>query len=76
MSESYDAAVEVRAAIDSLAQEIGHIPVADQRERIATAALAGLLANAKSSERHPVGFAMLAVEYADELISELTKKKE
>lgn len=44
-----------------------------RRERIATAALAGLLANPQSFDADPSDFARAAVECADALIAELDK---
>jgi hypothetical protein len=46
-----------------------------RRERIATAMLAGILANPDYHERREKGFAREAIEFADELIAELDKKK-
>lgn len=47
----------------------------DRRERMATAALAGMLAD-PARDGNPKDFAKYALEYADALIAELDKPKE
>ena len=48
----------------------------DRRERIATAALAGMLADRLTEEPAAVEYAKRAVKFADALIAELDKPKE
>ena len=63
----------LRAEIDRLRAEIERLR-ADRRERIATAALNGLIANAVVAHT-PAQFALAAVVVADAMIAELDKEE-
>lgn len=78
MNEAYEAALEVRAAIDSLGNEVSALTYSlpDQRERIATAAMVGYLAMYAGDGVEcpdPENAAARAVEYADALIVQLNE---
>lgn len=53
----------------------GNDKIADRRERIATAALQGMLSNPHNSQWEPQYYFRSAVYYADGLIAELDKEE-
>lgn len=91
MSEAYEAASEVCGSLESIRQELDYIGKqldnsnhGDRRERIATAALQGILANqswnklalemAGINEAHSfIAAAFISVKHADALMAELAK---
>ncbi len=81
MSNEYEAAQEICAVLHAIDQNLDRIweDMPTQRERIATAALAGYLAmHADGATAGPSAAvaAKRAVEYADAMIAELSKENE
>jgi hypothetical protein len=73
MSAEYEAALEIRATIDSLITEIGLLrdKLPDRRERIATAMAAGLFATTGPSSHLANDWQGKIVRNADRLIEAL-----
>lgn len=88
MSESYEAATEICGSLELIRQELDYIGkqldnsnLQDSRERIATAAMQGILSSPRefcgpdgeTNAEYKARLALVSVEYADALIAELGK---
>ena len=76
MSAEYEAALEIVSKLEDVRQELECVKenAPSQRERIATAALAGLLSDNSDKFESWKEYAKQAVGVADALIAELAKK--
>lgn len=75
MSAEYEAAQEICSVLNAIDQNLDRIykDMPSQRERIATAAMQGMLSRSGHDANH---LATLAVSYADALIAELEARHE